>query len=188
MRSLAENFILKLIEKRNSKEKSEEEKKQNKKDTCSVFTLILRLRQFCDDPCMAIPNFSSNKTQNEIKKELERKMQQDLAAEEIDPNELLGEDLCVKCHFEDEMLTVLRCGHKICRDCMDDDDEEAEPECPDCSRPAPIERPFRMMREDSDASTVFPMSVAASLGRRGFGRPIERVPERRAPVLVPPLA
>jgi len=97
---MTENFILKLIEKRNKKDKSEEEKKQNQKDTCSVFTLIMRLRQFCDDPSMAIPHFSSRRTQKEIEAYLERKILQD-GAEEADPNELLEEDLCVRCKFED---------------------------------------------------------------------------------------
>ena len=120
MRDITENFILKLIEKRNKKDKSEEEKKQNQKDTCSVFTLIMKLRQFCDDPCLAIPNFSSKKTQQSLKKHLERKL---LRAAE--PGEGAGdEEFCVRCKFEYENLSSLECGHKICVACNTDIDED----------------------------------------------------------------
>lgn len=71
---MTENFIKKLIENRNKRDKTEEEKKQNRKDNCDVFILLMRLRQFCDDPCLALPNFSSRKTQQEIKSHLEKNM------------------------------------------------------------------------------------------------------------------
>lgn len=41
-----------------------------RKKRAQVFGLLLKLRQFCDDPCIAVPGFASKDVQAKLEKDM----------------------------------------------------------------------------------------------------------------------